>query len=212
MRLIGAGTRQGASPTDHEVVFTVPNALTVLRFLGVPLFMWLVLAREQYGYGVLVLAIMAGTDWVDGYVARRFDQMSKLGRVLDPIADRLALTAVALTLVIAGIAPWWLLAALVIPDAILLVLCIAFFRWHPDLPVSILGKVRMAALLLGTPLLLLAKAVGSAPNALQVVAWIFLLIGLVGHLIAAVSYLRAIVKKHRREPRPKGSSAGGRPL
>ncbi|MCY0904637.1 CDP-alcohol phosphatidyltransferase family protein [Arthrobacter sp. H14-L1] len=211
MRLIGAGTRRGAALTDHEVVFTVPNVLTVLRFLGVPLFMWLVLAREQYGYGVLVLAIMAGTDWVDGYVARRFDQMSRLGRVLDPIADRLALTAVAVTLVIAGIAPWWLLAALVIPDAILLALCIVFFRWHPDLPVSILGKVRMAALLLGTPLLLLAKAVGSEPNALQVVAWIILVIGLAGHLIAAVSYYRAIVEKHRREPRPKGPAAEGRP-
>ncbi len=198
MRLIGAGTRRGETLTDHEVILTVPNVLTVLRFLGVPLFMWLVLAEQQYGFGVLVLAIMGGTDWVDGYVARRFDQMSRLGRVLDPIADRLALTAVAITLVIAGLAPWWLLAALVVPDAVLLTMCIVFFRWHPDLPVSILGKVRIAALLLGTPLLLLAKAVGSEPNALQILAWIFLTMGIVGHLIAANSYFWAILRKHRQ--------------
>ena len=75
----------------------------MVRFLGVPLFIWLVLSEHEYGYGALVLAIMASTDWVDGYIARRFNQMSNLGRVMDPIANRLSLIAVAVTLVIAGV-------------------------------------------------------------------------------------------------------------
>ena len=147
----------GTPWSTATAVFTVPNVLTVVRFLGVPLFIWLVLAERQYGAGALVLAIMAGTDWVDGYIARRFNQMSKLGRVMDPIADRLSLIAVAVTLVIAGVVEWWYLAALLVPDAVLLALSLFYFHGHPDLPVSRVGKVRTGLLLVGTPLLVLSK-------------------------------------------------------
>lgn len=197
MRLIGAGARPGAPQTDHDRIFTIPNVLTVVRFLGVPLFVWLVLAKHQYGYATLVLALMGSTDWVDGYVARRFDQMSKLGRVLDPLADRIALLTVAVTLVIADIAPWWLLALLIVPDAVLILVAVIFFRGHPDLRVSVVGKIRMAALLVGTPMLVLAKVVGSEPNGVQIAAWVFLGIGVVGHLVAAANYFRAMLAKHR---------------
>ncbi|WP_041684310.1 CDP-alcohol phosphatidyltransferase family protein [Renibacterium salmoninarum] len=197
MRLIGAGSRPGQPIVDHDRIFTIPNLLTVVRFLGVPLFVWLVLAKEEYGWGVLVLAVMGSTDWVDGYIARRFDQTSKLGRILDPVADRIALITVAITLVIAEVAPWWLLAIMVIPDAVLTTTSLLFFRWHPDLPVSIIGKLRTAALLLGTPMLLLAKALGDEPNALTYIAWTFLVLGIIGHLIAAYNYFWAIVRKHR---------------
>src|SRR5207342_1319612 len=79
MKFIGAGARPGHPLVHRDAVFTVPNVLTVVRFLGVPLFIWLVLAEHQYGYAALVLAVMASTDWVDGYIARRFNQMSNLG-------------------------------------------------------------------------------------------------------------------------------------
>ena len=120
MKFIGAGARPGQPEIHHDAVFTIPNLLTVVRFLGVPLFIWLVLGPREYGYGALVLVIMASTDWVDGYIARRFNQMSHLGRIMDPIADRLALIAVAVTLVIGGVVEWWYLTALLVPDAILL--------------------------------------------------------------------------------------------
>ncbi len=195
--MIGAGTRPGQQPAASRRIITVPNVITVVRFLGVPLFVWLVLAQHQYGWAVLVLALMAGTDWIDGYVARRFNQASELGRVLDPLADRVALVTVAVTLVLAGVAPWWLLAALVVPDAVLATVSVIFFRWHPDLPVSTIGKVRTAALLVGTPLLLLAKVVGHEPNALGVAAWVLLAIGVLGHLVAAYNYFWAMVHKHQ---------------
>lgn len=206
MKFIGAGSRPGRPQVDHDRVFTVPNLLTVVRFMGVPLFIWLVLARQEYGAGVVVLAVMAGTDWVDGYVARRFDQASRLGRVLDPIADRLALIAVAVTLVIAGVVHWLYLAALVIPDAVLLVLTLSYFGGHPDLPVSTVGKVRTGLLLLGTPLLVLSRLDGGFADELFVVAWIVLGLGLIGHWIAAYNYFWAILRKGRKRPEHDGGT------
>ena len=206
MKFIGAGSRPGRPQVDHDRVFTIPNLLTVVRFMGVPLFIWLVLARQEYGAGVVVLAVMAGTDWIDGYVARRFDQASRLGRVLDPIADRLALIAVAVTLVIAGVVHWLYLAALVVPDAVLLVLTLSYFGGHPDLPVSTVGKVRTGLLLLGTPLLVLSRLDGGFSDELFVVAWIVLGLGLIGHWIAAYNYFWAILRKGRKRPEHDGGT------
>ncbi|GAA2859997.1 CDP-alcohol phosphatidyltransferase family protein [Paenarthrobacter ilicis] len=195
MRLIGAGSRPGRPQVDHDAILTVPNAITVLRFMGVPLFVWLVLAQKEYGFAVLVLVVMGSTDWVDGYVARRFDQTSKLGRILDPMADRAALLAVALTLVIAGVVQWWYLAALLVPDAILAVASLVYFRNHPDLPVSIIGKIRTGLLLVGTPLLVLSKLPIPFTEVYFVGAWTFLGLGLAGHWIAAYNYFWAILRK-----------------
>ncbi len=199
MKFIGAGSRRGRPQVDHDLVFTVPNLLTVVRFMGVPLFIWLVLAQKEYGAAVVVLAVMASTDWVDGYIARRFDQTSKLGRVLDPIADRLALIAVAVTLVIAGVVHWLYLAALVVPDAVLLTMTLVFFRGHPDLPVSVVGKVRTGLLLLGTPMLVLSRLDTGFSTELFVAAWIVLGLGLIGHWIAAYNYFWAILRKGRMQ-------------
>ncbi|KHL01157.1 CDP-alcohol phosphatidyltransferase family protein [Sinomonas humi] len=195
MRMFGAGSRPGRPSVHHDRVLTVPNVLTVVRFMGVPLFMWLVLGAREYGWAVLVLAIMGCTDWVDGYVARRFNQMSELGRVLDPAADRLALLAVALTLVLAGVVLWWYLLALVVPDLVLGTASVFYFRNHPDLPVSRVGKVRTALLLLGTPLLVLSRLPIAGATGYLVLAWVFLAFGLVGHWIAAYNYFWAIVRK-----------------
>lgn len=199
MRFIGAGARPGRPQIDHDRVVTIPNALTVLRFMGVPLFIWLVLAEQEYGIAVVVLVVMAGTDWIDGYVARRFNQASKLGRVMDPLADRLALIAVAVTLVIAGVVHWLYLAALLVPDAVLLVLTLVYFRGHPDLPVSRVGKVRTGLLLLGTPLLVLSRLETPLRAPLVIAAWIVLGLGLAGHWIAAYNYFWAILRKGRMQ-------------
>ncbi|MET3140578.1 UNVERIFIED_ORG: cardiolipin synthase [Arthrobacter sp. UYEF2] len=206
MRFIGAGARPGRPQIDHDRVFTLPNALTVLRFMGVPLFVWLVLAQKEYGTAVVVLVVMAGTDWIDGYVARRFDQASKLGRVMDPLADRLALIAVAVTLVIAGVVHWLYLAALLVPDAVLLLLTLSYFGGHPDLPVSRAGKVRTGFLLLGTPLLVLSRLDTPVAGPLYVAAWIVLGLGLAGHWIAAYNYFWAILRKGRQRSHHDGGT------
>jgi cardiolipin synthase len=207
MKFIGAGSRPGQPHVDRDLVFTVPNILTILRFMGVPLFVWLVLAQKEYGYAVLVLAIMGSTDWVDGYIARRFNQTSRLGRILDPMADRLALISVAVTLVIAGVVEWWYLTALLVPDAILLAASLFYFRSHPDLPVSRIGKIRTALLLVGTPVLVLSRLPIPLTELYFVIAWVFLGLGLIGHWIAAYNYFWAIIRKGKMQTADDGGQA-----
>ncbi|MFQ4148536.1 CDP-alcohol phosphatidyltransferase family protein [Arthrobacter sp. LAPM80] len=185
----------GRSTTGSDAILTIPNVITVVRFLGTPLFVWLVLARQEYGWGVFVLAVMGCTDWIDGFVARKLNQASRLGRIMDPLADRVALVAVTITLVLAGILPLWLLVLLVIPDVVLLSVTLYFFRGDADLKVTMLGKTRTASLMIGTPMLLLAKALES--DFTFTLAWVFLGAGMVMHVIAFSQYFVAVIAKHR---------------
>jgi cardiolipin synthase len=193
-------------PSSHDAIVTLPNIITVVRFLGTPLFMWLVLARHEYGWGVFVLAMMGCTDWIDGFVARKLNQTSQLGRIMDPLADRVALVAVVITLVIAHILPLWLLLLLLIPDVVLLGATLYFFRGDANLKVTMLGKTRTAALLIGTPLLLLAEALDSEGT--RIAAWIILVAAMVMHVIAFVLYFRALLAKHRELHHPANPAAG----
>ena len=187
MRIIGAGHRDDIEYRVLDTFWTVPNLITVVRFLLVPLFAWLVTAA-QYGWATAVLAFLGSTDWVDGYVARRFNQISTVGMWLDPLADRVSLIAVAATIVVAGLAPAWLVYAIVIPDLVLIVNSLILFRGSPDLPVSTLGKIRTAMLLAGTPLLLFARVEGVAREQVDLVATVILAVACVLHVIAAVQY------------------------
>ncbi|MGM7670234.1 CDP-alcohol phosphatidyltransferase family protein [Microbacterium sp. A93] len=212
MRLIGAGTRDDIDYVITDRFWTVPNGITLLRFCLVPVFVWLVVT-EQHLTAFIVLALLSSTDWVDGYIARRFNQISTVGQWLDPLADRLSLVVVAVTLVATGIAPWWLVAALIIPDAVLAVAALLMFRGSPELEVTALGKVRTALLLVATPLLLLAQVPGLAETALTVAATILLALGCLGHLWAAGDYLVGCVRKRREligrglDPRDRASWA-----
>ncbi|MFD1212518.1 CDP-alcohol phosphatidyltransferase family protein [Arthrobacter sp. GCM10027362] len=195
MRFIGAGTRRDFEYRERGTFWTVPNIITVARFLLVPAFVWCI-AAGRYGTATVVLAVLGSTDWVDGYIARRFDQMSTVGKWLDPLADRLALIIIAITFVTTGLAPLWLLLAIVIPDSILLVYSLALFRGSPDLPVTNIGKVRTALLLIGTPLLLLQRALGPGFDWLGVLAYVFLILGCAGHIAAWWGYMLAATRKH----------------
>ena len=199
----------GSSSTlteNSNAILTIPNVITVVRFLGTPLFVWLVLARNEYGWGVFVLAMMGCTDWIDGFVARKLNQTSKLGRIMDPVADRVALVAVTITMVIAGFLPLWLLLLLLIPDVVLLGATIYFFRGDADLKVTMLGKTRTAALMIGTPMLLLAKALES--NFTFILSWIFLGAAMIMHVIAFGQYFVALLHKHRELHYPSAPGQG----
>lgn len=200
------------SSTTHidtsNAIVTIPNIITVVRFLGTPLFVWLVLAKQEYGWGVFVLAMMGCTDWIDGFFARKLKQTSQLGRIMDPLADRVALVAVTITLVLAKILPLWLLLLLVIPDVVLLAVTLYFFRGDADLKVTMLGKTRTAALMVGTPMLLLAKALDS--DFTFVMAWLILASGMGMHVIAFSQYMVAVFAKHRAVHLPAGQAGSVR--
>lgn len=196
MKIIGAGGRDDIEYRELATFWTLPNLITVLRFGLVPVFVWMVTAGH-YGWATAVLVVLGGTDWIDGYVARRLNQISTVGKWLDPLADRLALIVVAVVFVADGIAPAWLVYSIVIPDAVLIVNALVLFRGSPGLPVSNLGKIRIALLLVGTPLLLLSQVDASGSGKLEAVATVMLAVGCLLHIVVAVFYFQEARRKAR---------------
>ena len=198
MRIIGAGHRDDFEYRELRTFWTVPNLITVVRFLLVPVFVWLV-AIHEYAWASVNLALLGSTDWVDGYIARRWNQISTVGKWLDPLADRLSLIIVALTLVFAGVAPSWLVYALLVPDALLIVNSLVLFRGSPDLPVTNLGKIRTALLLAGTPLLLFGRSEAAPVPWIATAALVLLGFGCALHILASVGYFVQAQRKARAE-------------
>jgi cardiolipin synthase len=175
-------------------ILTIPNILSFLRLLGVPLFLWLVLVPEADGWAFVVLAVSAVTDWLDGTIARATGQISRLGQLLDPLADRLYIATTLVALAIRAIIPWWLVVVLLGRDLILaVVLALLKRRGITGLPVHFLGKAATFCLLFGLPLLLLgADATGtgfSLAELARVLGWAFTLWGTALYWWAGLLYL-----------------------
>ncbi len=198
IRLIGAGGKPGQPAAVLTTFWTAPNIITVLRFCGVPLFVYFIVQKD-YAAAVITLVLLGSTDWVDGYIARRFSQVSTVGKWLDPVADRTALIVVAVTFVVDGIAPAWLVWTIVIPDAILIANLLILFRGPRHFPVSNIGKIRTALLLLGSPLLLLQRVEGFDQPWLLITANTLLILGCLGHIVAFYGYFTAAHALYRRE-------------
>lgn len=160
-------------PYDTERVLTVPNILSFIRLLGVPLFLWLLLIREADVWAVVVLAIGGATDWLDGHLARLWHQRSRLGQVLDPVADRLYILATLLGLAIREIVPWWLVVLLAARDVLMVVSIGPALRRRgfASLPVHFLGKAATFMLLYGLPLVLLGAGDWLMPTTARVLGW-----------------------------------------
>ncbi len=107
----------GTHADTHRIV-TIPNVLTVVRLCCIPVFLWLLFGREDRAAAAVLLAALGATDWVDGYVARHFDQVSDLGKILDPVADRLLLVVGVGGILIAGAAPLWFGLAVVAREVV----------------------------------------------------------------------------------------------
>jgi cardiolipin synthase (CMP-forming) len=175
-------------------VVTVPNAISLARLvIFAPLFVILLLPLHS-PLGALIAAIaLAATDWVDGYVARRFHQVSELGRKLDAIADRVSQIVIAVTMVIGGYLPWWLLIAIMIPD--LLFGIVVFVRSRDRaIPVRWVGRVRTALLMIGMPLVLLVAAVAPDDDVLRLTALAVVLLGAVLHIVADLLYTWTLLR------------------
>jgi cardiolipin synthase len=108
-----------STEVQTDRVLTVPNILSALRLLGVPLFLWLILVPEADWLAIVVLAVAGFTDWLDGYLARKWHQISRVGQLLDPVADRLYILATLIGLLLRGIVPLWFVILLVSRDVIM---------------------------------------------------------------------------------------------
>jgi cardiolipin synthase len=155
-------------------VITVPNALSFVRLAGVPVFLWLLLGPEADWWALGVLAVAGLTDWADGYFARKLDQRSSLGEILDPVADRLYILAVVIGFALRDVVPWWV--AVLLPARDVFLWCLVPFlrrRGYSALPVHFLGKAATFNLLYAFPLLLLGQGDGVGGTMANVFGWAF---------------------------------------
>jgi cardiolipin synthase (CMP-forming) len=171
-------------------VFTVPNLLSGLRLLGVPVFLWLILVPEADGWAVVLLMVSGFTDWLDGYLARKWNQISRVGQLLDPVADRLYILATLVGLLLRGIVPLWFVMLLVSRDLLLaVVLAILKRRGVTGLPVHFLGKAATFCLLYAFPLLLLGDGSTRFAEVANVLGWAFAVWGTALYWWAGVLYI-----------------------
>ncbi len=189
-------------PYDTERVFTVPNVLSFIRLAGVPFFLWLLLVREADIWAVVVLAVGGATDWLDGYLARSWHQRSRLGQVLDPLADRLYILATLVGFAIREIVPWWLVALLAARDVLMVTTIGPALRRRGfvSLPVHFLGKAATFALLYAFPLVLLGSGDASWQLVIRVVGWACVIWGAALYWWSGLLYLGQGFEVVRRFP------------
>jgi cardiolipin synthase len=187
--LFNVGARPGRERV-HDRKLTVPNVITAVRLAGLPLFAWLVLGPQRLVIAFWVLVAIATTDWIDGYVARRFDQVSRVGKLVDPLVDRLLLATAVITLMVAGLLPWPLVALILIRDVAMLGISLVWFGGVPPIPVSNTGKLATALLMVGVPAFLLAGVEWPGTAVVTGVAWSATVAGIVIYYIAGFRYGR----------------------
>jgi cardiolipin synthase len=200
----GLGAVSAAPPPlyDTDRVWTLPNALSMLRLAGIPLMVWLILGPRADGLAVLVLALGGFTDWLDGHLARAWHQTSRLGQMLDPIADRLYILAVLISLGLRAIIPWWLVGILIAREVMIGLLVPALrTRGYSSLPVHFLGKAGTFALLYAFPLVLLGAGHGELALVARVVGWAFAFWGTGIYWWAGCLYLAQTIGLLRTMPR-----------
>ncbi len=210
--MAGAAAGDVAAGDPQARVVTIPNAISVARLAGVPVFLWLVVGvRSQAGdwWAVGLLIAAAASDWLDGKIARALNQQSRLGVVLDPAADRLYIVSTLVALAIRAIIPWWLVGLLAARE-LLLAVVLAVLRRHQygPLQVSFVGKAATLALLYAFPLLFLGSHATSYAETARVAGWAFAIWGSALYWCAALLYVEQARRLVREDP---GGDRGGRP-
>ena len=188
-------------------VWTLPNALSVLRLFGVPLFLWLLLGPHADGWAFAVLAVSGLTDWLDGKLARWLNQGSRLGALLDPAADRLYIVAALIALAIRGIIPVWLVLLLAGREVVLgLLLLVLRSYGYPPLQVHYLGKAATLLLLYAFPVLLVAQGHNGLATVAAPFAWALTIWGTALYILAGLFYAVQVagIVAGERKRRPAG--------
>ncbi len=199
---------EGAAARDGlDRVLTVPNLLSVARLGLVALFAWLLFGPDDRILATCLLALAGITDFVDGYVARRFNQVSTLGKVLDPTADRIVLATGVVAIAVYGAVPAWLAALVLGREALvsLAVLALAALR-APRIDVLWVGKAGTFGLLCCFPLFLLSDSRAAWAVALRDATWVLFVPAMALSLYAAVSYLPGARRALAARARPTGES------
>ncbi|WP_230209193.1 CDP-alcohol phosphatidyltransferase family protein [Nostocoides sp. HKS02] len=186
-------------PSASDRVLTLPNLLSSLRFVGVPVFLWAILTGHD-AIALVTLMLSGISDYLDGKIARRFGLVSRIGQLLDPLADRLYIATTLVGLAWRDIIPWWLVAALVGREVLLAGILLWIKRYgQTGLPVHFIGKAATFNLLYAFPLLLLGQGTGTFAHWALPIGWGFAWWGTVLYWIAGVMYIvqaRQVARAH----------------
>ena len=183
-------TTRSRSGGAGDRILTIPNLISFARLIGVPVFLYLFLSARADLAAMEVLAIGGTSDWVDGYLARRMDQVSRLGELLDPLADRLYILATLVAFTVRDVVPWQFTAALLARELLLAGSLLVLRRHgHGPPPVHYVGKTATFILLAAFPVLLLAAAVPAAAGAAAAIGWGLAWWGLVLYWVAGALYV-----------------------
>jgi cardiolipin synthase (CMP-forming) len=192
-------------------VLTAANLISFARLLGVPLFLYLFLGAHAPGAAVAVLALGGTSDWVDGYVARRFGQVSRVGELLDPLVDRLYIVATVVAFTVGGVLPVTFTAALVAREVALGVVLLVLRRFGYGPPaVHYIGKTATFLLLASFPLILLAYAVPATASVAHPAGWGLAWWGLALYWVAGALYVAqaiSLIRARAGAARPAGEPA-----
>jgi cardiolipin synthase len=173
-------------------VLTVPNLLSVVRLLCVPVFVWLLFGASEPLAAFGLLGTLGATDWVDGWIARQFDQGSELGKVLDPVADRVLLVTATVALIVYGVVPTWVAVAVLAREAVVSIATLALaLAGAARIDVTWAGKAGAFALMFALPGFLLVDTVGAGTgrDAAEVATWLFTAGGLALGYYALARYV-----------------------
>ncbi len=174
----------------EDSILTVPNLITAVRLLCIPVFLWLLFARENRAAAAVLLGALGATDWVDGFVARRYGQVSELGKVLDPVADRLLLATAVISIVIDGSLPLVVAVLALVRESIVAVAALVLAAMGARrIDVTLVGKAGTFCLLTSFPLFLGAASTLSWAEVAEVLAWAFVVPGLVLSYLSLATYV-----------------------
>jgi cardiolipin synthase (CMP-forming) len=179
-------------------IVTWPNALSAARLAGVPVFLWLVLGPRTATADIIAAALLgfAGiSDWLDGKLARMLNQTSRLGMLLDPLADRLYIAVTVVALAVRDIIPWWLFAVIFLREICVTLALFGILRRRTDyqaLEVSFIGKAATLCLMYAFPLLFLGAHGGTTSEVVRIIGWAFAIWGVALYWWAAMLYFSQI--------------------
>ena len=175
---------------QRDTILTVPNLISVGRLACVPIFLWLLFGRGERFQAALLLAALGCTDWVDGYIARRWNQVSTVGKVLDPTADRILLGVGIVGILIDGSVPAWLAWSVIVREVGISLAVVGLAALGARrIDVQWVGKAGTFALMVAFPLFLASESDVSWTDLARVLAWLFAVPGLVLSWWAAAGYV-----------------------
>jgi cardiolipin synthase (CMP-forming) len=195
---------------DRNRVLTVPNVLSVIRLVLVPVFLWLLLVEHADAWATGILIFTGASDWADGKIARLMNQSSRLGELLDPAVDRIYMVTIPIAFALRHFVPWWFVIVLIARDAVLAATLPALrSRGLTSLPVTYIGKGATFGLMSGFPLILLGQFDGLWSRVVLAIGWGFTIWGFALYLWSFVLYMAQFVLVMRRMPKLT-ATAGGR--